>query len=125
MAAWSPSLTRHPTHHLSNSVLSQFLFPNSRRNYNASYFRHTRLSERVLSVPFPEASPELIAPDIRQMVYGHLPSFEDALGACELFLNYSTYMYVFLLFGLFRFTSAYQQAGQDLFLDKGGIITHS
>lgn len=59
-----------------------------------SYFRHTRLSERVLSVPFPEAPPQLIAPDIRQMVYSYLPIFEDARGACELFLNYSSYMYV-------------------------------
>jgi hypothetical protein len=28
------------------------------------------------------------------MVYDHLPRFEDARGACELFLNYSAYMFV-------------------------------
>ncbi|KAH9957554.1 fungal-specific transcription factor domain-containing protein [Lactifluus volemus] len=65
---------------------------NTRQNFDASYFRRTRLNERILSVPFPEASPELIPPDIRQMVYGHLPPFEDARGACELFMNYSSYM---------------------------------
>ncbi|KAH9964107.1 fungal-specific transcription factor domain-containing protein [Russula dissimulans] len=70
----------------------EFLIRTSHQQRDSSYFRHTRLSERVLSVPFPEASPELIAPDVRQMVYGHLPSFEDARGACELFLNYSSYM---------------------------------
>ncbi|KAI9444607.1 hypothetical protein H4582DRAFT_2070341 [Lactarius indigo] len=38
------------------------------------------------------ASPEQIAPEIRRMVYAHLPPFEDARGTCELFLNYSSYM---------------------------------
>jgi hypothetical protein len=70
----------------------EFLLRTSRQRRDASYFRRTRLSERVLSVPFPEASPELLAPEIRQMVYDHLPRFEDARGACELFLNYSSYM---------------------------------
>jgi hypothetical protein len=31
------------------------------------------------------------------MVYDHLPRFEDARGACELFLNYSSYMFVVLV----------------------------
>jgi len=70
----------------------EFSLKTSHQRRDVSYFRHTRLSERVLSVPFPEAPPELIAPDIRQMVYSHLPLFEDARGACELFLNYSSYM---------------------------------
>ncbi|KAI9455936.1 hypothetical protein BJY52DRAFT_1121559, partial [Lactarius psammicola] len=63
-----------------------------RRHSRPSYFQHTRLSERILSVPFPEASPEQTAPEIRRMVYAHLPPFEDARGTCELFLNYSSYM---------------------------------
>jgi hypothetical protein len=75
----------------------QFLLRTGRQRRDASYFRRTRLSERVLSVPFPEASPELLAPDIRQMVYDHLPRFEDARGACELFMNYSSYMFVVLV----------------------------
>ncbi|KAI9511888.1 fungal-specific transcription factor domain-containing protein [Russula earlei] len=70
----------------------EFLLRTGRQKRDTSYFRHTRLSQRVLSVPFMEASPELIAPDIRQIVYDHLPSFEDARGACELFLNCSSYM---------------------------------
>jgi len=70
----------------------EFSLKTSHQKRDVSYFRHTRLSERVLSVPFPEAPPQLIAPDIRQMVYSHLPLFEDARGACELFLNYSSYM---------------------------------
>ena len=75
----------------------QFLLKATRPRRETTYFRRTRLSERVLSVPFPEASPELIAPEIRQMVYSHLPPFEDARGACELFLNYSSYMYVVIV----------------------------
>lgn len=75
---------------------TQFLLRFGRQRRDASYFRRTRLSERVLSVPFPEAAPELLAPEIRQMVYDHLPRFEDARGACELFLNYSSYMFVVL-----------------------------
>ena len=74
----------------------QFLFHAPRRHSRPSYFQHTRLSERILSVPFPEASPEQIAPEIRRMVYAHLPPFEDARGTCELFLNYSSYMCVLL-----------------------------
>ena len=76
---------------------AQFLFQAQapRRHPRPSYFQHTRLSERILSVPFPEASPEQIAPEIRRMVYNHLPAFEDARGTCELFLNYSSYMCVF------------------------------
>jgi hypothetical protein len=71
----------------------EFLFQAPRRHSRRSYyFQHTRLNERLLSVPFPEASPEQIAPEIRQMVYDHLPPFEDARGTCELFLNYSSYM---------------------------------
>ena len=79
--------------------LAQFLFQAQapRRHSRPSYFQHTRLNERILSVPFPEASPEQIAPEIRRMVYAHLPTFEDARGTCELFLNYSSYMCVFLV----------------------------
>ncbi|KAF8274306.1 hypothetical protein EI94DRAFT_1714113 [Lactarius quietus] len=73
-------------------VSAAFFVPNSRRHSRPSYFQHTRLSERILSVPFPEASPEQIAPEIRRMVYEHLPPYEDARGTCELFLNYSSYM---------------------------------
>jgi hypothetical protein len=75
----------------------QFLLKTPHQKRDASYFRRTRLSERVLSVPFPEAPPELISPDIRQVVYNHLPPYEDSRGACELFLNYSSYMYVALV----------------------------
>ncbi|KAI0275236.1 fungal-specific transcription factor domain-containing protein [Gloeopeniophorella convolvens] len=60
-----------------------------------SYFEHTRLSERILSYPFPEASPELITPEVRRIVYSHLPPFEDARGACELYLNHSSYILLF------------------------------
>jgi hypothetical protein len=85
----------------------QFLLRTSRQRRDASYFRRTRLSERVLSVPFPDASPELLAPDIRQMVYDHLPRFEDARGACELFLNYSSYMFVVLVFSCLHLLSIF------------------
>jgi len=71
---------------------AQFLLKTRHQKRDTSYYRRTRLSERVLSVPFPEAPPELIAPDTRQVVYSHLPPYEDAQGACELFLNYSSYM---------------------------------
>ena len=81
----------------------QFLLKTRHQKRDASYFRHTRLSDRVLSVPFPEAPPELIASDTRQVVYSHLPPYEDARGACELFLNYSSYMYVVLV--LFNISS--------------------
>jgi hypothetical protein len=76
---------------------AQFLLKTRHQKRDTSYYRRTRLSERVLSVPFPEAPPELIAPDTRQVVYSHLPPYEDAQGACELFLNYSSYMYVVLV----------------------------
>jgi hypothetical protein len=104
----------------------QFLLKTSHQKRDASYFRHTRLSDRVLSVPFPEAPPELIAPDIRQIVYSHLPPYEDARGACELFLNYSSYMYVVLV-SLRVNTSFYtsRRSAQDLFLNEGGDIAHS
>ncbi|KAH9170530.1 fungal-specific transcription factor domain-containing protein [Lactarius sanguifluus] len=77
------------------SARGEFLFFQAqapRRHPRPSYFQHTRLSERILSIPFPEGSPEQIAPEIRRMVYAHLPPFEDARGTCELFLNYSSYM---------------------------------
>ncbi|KAI0003869.1 fungal-specific transcription factor domain-containing protein [Russula compacta] len=47
----------------------EFLLKATRQKHDTTYFRRTRLSERVLSVPFPEASPELIAPEIRQMCW--------------------------------------------------------
>lgn len=74
----------------------QFLLRNNRhwQRRDVPYFRRTRLSDRVLSLPFPEAPPEPLTPEIRQMVYDHLPRFEEARGACELFLNYSSYMFV-------------------------------
>ncbi|KAI0299805.1 hypothetical protein BC826DRAFT_993439, partial [Russula brevipes] len=70
----------------------EYLLKPYRKKHDTSYFRRTRLSERVLLVPFPEAPPEFVAPEIREIVYGHLPPFEDARGACELFLNYSSYI---------------------------------
>ena len=77
----------------------QFLLRTNRhwQRRDSSYFRRTRLSDRVLSLPFPEAPPEPLTPEIRQMVYDHLPRFEDARGACEVFLNYSSYMFVVLV----------------------------
>jgi hypothetical protein len=77
----------------------QFLLRTNRhwQRRDAPYLRRTRLSDRVLSLPFPEAPPEPLTPEIRQMVYDHLPRFEDARGACELFLNYSSYMFVVLV----------------------------
>ncbi|KAI0273975.1 fungal-specific transcription factor domain-containing protein [Russula aff. rugulosa BPL654] len=72
----------------------EFLLRSNRhwQRRDVPYFRRTRLSDRVLSLPFPEPPPEPLTPEIRQMVYDHLPRFEDARGACELFLNYSSYM---------------------------------
>lgn len=77
----------------------QFLLRSNRhwQRRDVPYFRRTRLSDRVLSLPFPEPPPEPLTPEIRQMVYDHLPRFEDARGACELFLNYSSYMFVILV----------------------------
>ena len=78
-----------------------------------------------MSVPFPEAPPELIAPDIRQVIYSHLPTFEDARGACELFLNCSSYMCALQFYSAHYLCLPTMGAVQDLVLDEGRDITHS
>ena len=80
------------------TCFGQFLFQAQapHRHSCPSYFQHTRLNEHILSIPFPKASPKQIAPEIRRMVYAYLPPFEDARGMYELFLNYSSFMCMFL-----------------------------
>lgn len=77
-----------------------------------------------MSVPFPEAPPELIAPDVRQVIYSHLPTYEDARGACELFLNCSSYMCAFQFYSAHYLCLLTIGAVQNLVLDEGRDITH-
>ncbi|KAI0066532.1 hypothetical protein BV25DRAFT_1988290 [Artomyces pyxidatus] len=56
-----------------------------------SFFECTRLHERILSVPFPEAASN-VDDEVRQMVIGHLPSLDEARALCDLFMVNATYL---------------------------------
>ncbi|KAI0319542.1 fungal-specific transcription factor domain-containing protein [Amylostereum chailletii] len=61
-------------------------------NSKPGFWDCTRLDERILAVPFPEATTDQIAPEVRDLVLCHLPLLDEAQRLCELFLEHATYI---------------------------------
>ncbi|KZV74090.1 hypothetical protein PENSPDRAFT_749588, partial [Peniophora sp. CONT] len=56
----------------------------------ADFWGSTRLNERILNIPFPEASPHQVTPEIREMVLGYVPPLDDTKSLVDRFLKHAT-----------------------------------
>ncbi|KAI0053463.1 hypothetical protein FA95DRAFT_1481722 [Auriscalpium vulgare] len=74
------------------SARGEYLLHATKPNETAQFFECSRLNERILAVPFPEAAPNQIDPETRQMVICHLPSYEEAKRLCDVFIVNSVYI---------------------------------
>ncbi|KAA1467856.1 hypothetical protein DENSPDRAFT_833009 [Dentipellis sp. KUC8613] len=67
----------------------EFLMQAYNPSPGTSFYTVTRLDERLLDVPFPEAEREEVDEELRRLVWSYVPPLSEACNLCELFLHKS------------------------------------
>ncbi|ETW86659.1 hypothetical protein HETIRDRAFT_308468 [Heterobasidion irregulare TC 32-1] len=74
------------------SARSEYILQSSKLMPKLAYTSSTRLHPRIVELMCPELEGDKIDPEIKRLVYAHLPPLSEACQMCETFMNLSQYI---------------------------------